>query len=38
MSTDAAQTSFDIAVIGAGATVRGVVKPGEQIEPGDVVG
>ena len=28
----------DIAVIGAGATVRDVVKPGEQIEPGDVVG
>ena len=28
----------DIAVIGAGATVRGVVKPGEQIDPGDVVG
>ena len=28
----------DIAVIGAGATVRDVVKPGEQIDPGDVVG
>ena len=27
----------DIAVIGAGATVRDVVKPGEQIDPGDVV-